>query len=142
MPKSLRSFIEQIDHQHPEDLAVVKRTVDPNNYDVSAVLEHLTQRKQFPMVLFDSTLNLKGQPSGMRIVSNVFGTRELIADALGFPREKAGMSLALEYARLERAQIPWRGVRAAAVWTSWWSPPACSPAGTRRRSTWRPAHRS
>ncbi len=111
MPKSLRSFIEQIDHQHPEDLAVVKRTVDPNNYDVSAVLEHLTQRKQYPMVLFESPLDLDGNPSGMRIVANVFATRERVADALGFPREKSGMPLSLEYARLERAQIPWLGIR-------------------------------
>src|SRR5438874_3056305 len=110
MPKSLRSFIEQVDHQHPEDLAVVTRTVDPNNYDVTAVLQHLENRKQFPMVLFESPLNLKGQPSGMRIVSNVFGTRELIADAIGFPREKSAMPLSLEYARLERAQIPWRAI--------------------------------
>jgi len=110
MPKSLRSFIEQIDHQHPEDLAVVKRAVDPNNYDVSAILEHLTQRQRFPMVLFESPLNLRGAASGMRVVSNVFATRELVADALGFPREKAGMSLALEYARLERGQIPWIGI--------------------------------
>src|SRR5216110_549297 len=110
MPKSLRSFIEQIDHQHPEDLAVVKRPVDPNNYDVSAVLEHLTQRQRFPMVLFEAPLNLKGASSGMRVVSNVFGTRELVADALGFPREKAGMPLSLEYARLERGQIPWLGI--------------------------------
>lgn len=110
MPKSLRSFIEQIDHEHPEELALVRRTVDPGNYDVTAVLELLTQRKQFPMVLFESTRDGYGADSGMRIVSNVFATRERIADALSFPREKAGMGLSLEYARLERAQIPWRGV--------------------------------
>lgn len=110
MPKSLRSFIEQIDHQHPEDLAVVKRPIDAGNYDVTAVLEHLTQRKRFPMVLFESTRDLYGNDSGIRILSNVFASRERIADALGFPRERAGMELSLEYARLERAQIPWRSI--------------------------------
>jgi UbiD family decarboxylase len=112
MPKNLRSFIEQIDHQHPDELAVVKRTVDPNRYDVTAILEHLTLRKEFPMVLFESALDLEGRESGMRIVSNVFASRERIADALDFPREKSGMGLSLEYARLERNQIPWRGIPA------------------------------
>ena len=110
MPKSLRSFLEQLDDQHPEDLAVVNRTVDPDRYEVTAVLEQLTQRQQFPMVLFNSALDLQGHDSGMRIVSNVYATRERIADALDFPREKAGMALSLEYARLERDQIPWRAI--------------------------------
>jgi 2,5-furandicarboxylate decarboxylase 1 len=110
VPKSLRSFIEQIDHQHPDELAIVSRTVDPDNYDVTAVLAKLTQRQQFPMVLFESTRDLLGHDSGMRIVSNVFASRERIADALDFPREKAQMPLSLEYARLERSQIPWRGI--------------------------------
>ncbi len=110
MPKSLRSFVEQIDHQHPDELAVVRRVVDPNNYDVTAVLAHLTLRKQFPMVLFESALDLLGADSDMRIVSNVFAARERIADALDFPREKAGMPLSLEYARRERDQIPWHGI--------------------------------
>ena len=62
------------------------------------------------MVLFNSALDLQGHDSGMRIVSNVYATRERIADALDFPREKAGMALSLEYARLERDQIPWRAI--------------------------------
>ena len=40
----------------------------------------------------------------------MYATRERVADALDFPREKAGMPLSLEYARLERDQIPWRAV--------------------------------
>lgn len=110
MPKSLRSFIEQLAHQHPDELALVRRTVDPNRYEVTAILEHLTQRKEFPMVLFESALDLHGRDSGMRVASNVFATRERIADALDYPREQCGMGLSLEYARLERAQIPWRAI--------------------------------
>jgi len=110
VPKSLRSFIEQVGHEHPEELAVVRRTVDPGNYDVTAILEQLTQQQRFPMLLCESALDLQGRPSGMRVASNVFATRERIADAIGHPREKSGMELSMEYARLEREQIPWRGV--------------------------------
>jgi UbiD family decarboxylase len=83
VPKSLRSFIEQIGHEHPDELAVVRRTVDPGNYDVTAILEQLTQQQRFPMLLCESALDLQGRPSGVRVASNVFATRERIADAIG-----------------------------------------------------------
>jgi UbiD family decarboxylase len=62
------------------------------------------------MLLCESTLDGYGRESGLRLASNVFATRERIADAIGHPRDRSGMELSLAYAGLEREQIPWRGI--------------------------------
>lgn len=105
MPKSLQTFLHELRDQSPEDLLHIDKRVDPNNYDVTAFLEHLTQRKRFPVTLFHKTLNQRQQDSQFPIVSNVFGTRERIARAIGVKVEDAGMEVALEYARLEREKV-------------------------------------
>ncbi len=105
MPKSLQSFLHELSDESPEDLLHIDKKVDPDNYDVTAILEHLTQRKRFPATLFHKTLNQHHQDSQFPIVSNVFATRERIARAIGVKVEDAGMELSLEYARLERQKV-------------------------------------
>src|SRR5690242_18616831 len=105
MPKSLQTFLQELRDESPEDLLHIDRKVDPDNYDVTAILEHLTQRKRFPATLFHHTLNQHHQDSQFPIVSNVFATRERIARAIGVKVEDSGMELSLEYARLEREKV-------------------------------------
>ncbi len=105
MPKSLQSFLRELRDEAPEELLHIDKKVDPNNYDVTAILEHLAQRRRHPTTLFHKTLNQRGQESQFPIVSNVFGTRERIARAIGVRVEDAGMELSLEYARLEREKV-------------------------------------
>jgi UbiD family decarboxylase len=106
MPKSLQSFLHELGDQSPEDLLHIEKKVNPDNYDVTAIMEHLTQRKRFPTVLFHKTQSLLQQDSDFAIASNVFATRERIARAIGVKVEDAGMELSLEYARLEREKVP------------------------------------
>ncbi len=105
MAKDLSSFINRLKESFPDDVVEVNRTVKPSNYDVTAILEHLTQANRFPLVVFNSAENLLGEKSQFSIVSNVFGTRERCATILDFPRDQYKMPLSLEFAKKERLAI-------------------------------------
>jgi UbiD family decarboxylase len=113
MPKDLPGFLDLLRREHPEMLAEVERTVDPNRFEVTALLEHLLRRKLYPTLLCKSTLNLYGQPSEFQVASSIFGTRERCAVALDFPPEQSGMELSLHYSVLERRPIPPRVIPAS-----------------------------
>jgi len=105
LARDLRGFIDEVREQHPEDMADVWPTVNPANFEATAILQHLDLDKRYPLTYFHKPLDLNSNQSRFGLVSNVFGTRERCADALGVPREQAGMPLSLEFARLEREQV-------------------------------------
>lgn len=88
------------------ELVRVERLVDVQNYESTALLEHLYQQKLTPAVLFERTTNLLGEESGFALVSNLFATRERNAMALDWPRELAKLELAQEYARRTNQSMP------------------------------------
>lgn len=94
-----------LERAHPEQIVHVTETVDPANFDVTAVLKHLELRRQFPLVVFDRPLNLFGKPSDFPIATNIYATRARCALALGLGEEDALMPLSLEYARREEQRI-------------------------------------
>jgi 2,5-furandicarboxylate decarboxylase 1 len=106
LAKDLRSFLEKVKNELPNDFVEVTRPVDPNNFDVTAILEHLTKKGKFPLVLFKNARDLKGEDTDISIVSNVFAKRERCALALDWPVDQPNLPLSLEYARLERETIP------------------------------------
>ncbi|MGI6318441.1 MAG: hypothetical protein ACOX1J_06945 [Dethiobacteria bacterium] len=106
MAKDLRFFLEKVKSELPDDYIEVTRPVDPNNFDVTAILEHLTKQNKFPLVLFKNPKNLKGEDAEIPVVSNVFAKRERCALALDWPVDQSNHPLSLEYARLERETIP------------------------------------
>ncbi|HZU07264.1 MAG TPA: UbiD family decarboxylase [Chloroflexota bacterium] len=106
MPKDLSSFINRICAEFPDQVVTVRRPIDPNAFEVTAILQHLDDRGQYPMALFEQPLNLLGEPAEFPLVSNIFGTRERCALALDMPPEQCKLPLSLEYARREREQIP------------------------------------
>ncbi len=61
-------------------------------YELSAVLMRLEQRKQFPTVLFNNVKNLLGEP-GHQVVMNLTALRENLAFALGMDRSEYRMEL-------------------------------------------------
>lgn len=105
MAKSLSSFLAQLREQRPADLVEIKRTVRPAQFEVTAILEHLDRSGRYPVALFHNPTNLLGSPSPFRIVSNVFGTRERCAMALGLDPARPGMELSLGYSALERQKV-------------------------------------
>jgi len=105
MPKDLSGFISRISAEFPDQVVTIRRPVRASEYEVTAILQHLDDRGQYPMALFEQPINMLGEPAEFPIVSNVFGTRERCALALDLPPEQAKLPLSLEYARREREQI-------------------------------------
>ena len=112
MPKDLASFINRVSAEFPDDVITVRRQINPDAHECTAILQHLHQRGERPMALFESPLNLLGEPSEFPVVMNVMATRERCALALDFPPEQANLPLSLEYARRERQQVAPRVVDA------------------------------
>jgi UbiD family decarboxylase len=100
---SLRRFVDALEGAEPREVVRVPRLVDPARYEVTAVLKHLENRGMFPLVRFDQTRNLHGDPSAFPLLSNIYASRERCARALGLPPSQAGMELSIEYARRLKA---------------------------------------
>jgi 2,5-furandicarboxylate decarboxylase 1 len=104
MPKSLRTFLDNVRRQAPEELVHVNRVVNPANYDVAAILKHLGARKQFPILIFDRPINLHGRASQTRLVLHCENTRRKIQIALGVSKETDRTDLAEECLRREASR--------------------------------------
>ncbi|MCL2165324.1 MAG: UbiD family decarboxylase [Oscillospiraceae bacterium] len=105
MAKDLRTFLEQIKNEHPDQYATVEKPVDPANFDVTAILEQMTLKKKDPLVVFEQPKNLRGEVSDIRLVSNIYATRERCALILDWPMDKCNHDLTMEFARLDRERI-------------------------------------
>ena len=105
MPKSLSSFLEELGAS-PKELRRVARPIRPNAFEATALLTHLERRGDYSAVLFEKPENLLAEPSTFSLVSNIFATRERIAQAIGHPRDQIGLPLSLEMARRERMSLP------------------------------------
>jgi len=113
VPKTLGSFLDFLKENYPSELATVSRPIKPAEFEVSALLEKLDQEKSYPAVLFNDPANVHGQPSGIKLVSNIFATRERCALAFGMNPADSKMPLSLEYARRENLSIPPEVIRDA-----------------------------
>ncbi len=105
MAKDLHGFIKQLERDAANDLVRVTKPVDPANFDVTAILEHLNRRGRRPAVLFEDPRNLRGESAGIPVYINGFATRERCAVALDFPPDQAKLPLSLEFSRLEQQPI-------------------------------------
>jgi 2,5-furandicarboxylate decarboxylase 1 len=103
--KDLSGFIAKLRREYPQEIVEIDRPVRPDQFEVTALLEHLTKAKRFPLVLFRNCADLKGRAAGVPIATNVFARRERCALALDFPPEKSRMELSLHYSRLERQRM-------------------------------------
>ncbi len=102
MAKDLHQFIKQLEADHPDDIVRITKQVDPANFDVTAVMEHLGRQGRRPAGLFEHPLNLHGEPSDIPVLINVFAERARCATALDFDRAQYKLPLSLEFARREQ----------------------------------------
>ncbi len=102
--KSLSTYLDQI-RDDPAEFRTVSRKVDPMNFDVTAILKHLDQRREYPTVQFDNALNMHGKPSAFPLVTNLWATRERCAEAVGLSRKQAGGELGALFADLLKKRI-------------------------------------
>lgn len=77
MPQDLRSFLEQIKRDHPEDFLVVSREVDPA-FEITAITVKLEQEaKRRPIILFEK---VKG--TDFPVLTNLHAGRSRLAAAI------------------------------------------------------------
>jgi 2,5-furandicarboxylate decarboxylase 1 len=96
--KSLSDYLDLI-RGNPAEFRTVSRQVNPMDFDVTAVLKHLDNRGEYPVVQFDNPLNMHGEPSEFPILSNLWATRERCAEAVGLKRSQAGAELGSLFAQ-------------------------------------------
>jgi UbiD family decarboxylase len=91
-PRSLATYLDLI-RDNPKEFRTVSRTVNPMDFEATAILQHLENRGEFPTVEFTKPLNLHGETSQFPLLMNLWATRERCAEAIGLPRVKAGREL-------------------------------------------------
>src|SRR5207302_10936784 len=105
MSKDLRVFLDDLQERLPYDFIRIERTVSPKDFEVTALLQHLENQKNFPVLFFEKPLDLNGKPSAFPLLSNVFATRQRCALSLGMKPNEGELPLSLEYARREDTMI-------------------------------------
>lgn len=103
-PQSLDTYLATL-RDRPSEFRTVSRPVDPANFDVTAILEHLDRGKQYPAVLFEHPKNLHGEPSDIPVLSNLWATRARCAEMLGLQPHETRRELGLRYAELMKRSI-------------------------------------
>jgi 2,5-furandicarboxylate decarboxylase 1 len=105
MTKNIRTFLEDLKREAPDELAIINKKVDPANYEVTAIIKHLQDRKKFPVLLFENPLNLKGEANEFRFITNIFSTKRKIEIALGMPKERKRTELVEELLKREEKKL-------------------------------------
>jgi len=101
MAKDLKGFLKAIRKALPHEMVTIDKVVNPEKFEVTALLRHLEVRGKFPVLLFDKPLDLMKREAGFKLITNVFATRQNCALALGLDPSDWQLGLSLEYARRE-----------------------------------------
>ena len=105
MPKSLRTFLDDMRRAYPSEVVSVSKTVNPLTYDITAIVKQLGALKKFPVLIFDHPLNAHGQPTDMKVVMSAENSQKKIQVALGLPAEMNRAEMARECLRREAGKI-------------------------------------
>jgi UbiD family decarboxylase len=83
MPQGLRTFLDQVKRDNPQDFLVISREVDPA-FEITAITVKLEQEaKRRPILLFEK---VKG--SNFPVLTNVHAGRSRLAAAIGAKSEE------------------------------------------------------
>lgn len=105
MPKSLRSFLDDMRRCYPGEVVSISKSVNPLTWDVTAVVKHLGALKKFPVLIFEHPLNAHGQPTDMKVVMSAENSQKKIQVALGLPPEMNRAEMARECLRREAGRV-------------------------------------
>jgi 2,5-furandicarboxylate decarboxylase 1 len=73
----LRSFIEKVRHEFPDEILTINREVDPR-FEITALVAKLEQERRFPILAFENVRGTK-----FPVVTNVHAGRRRLASAIG-----------------------------------------------------------
>ncbi|HEY7066520.1 MAG TPA: UbiD family decarboxylase [Chloroflexota bacterium] len=93
--RDLRGFLAFLEQHHPDQLYYVDREVDPH-FEITALLAKLERQQRYPVVVFR---NVRG--SRLPVVTNVHGSFERLALAIGLPANASVPEFTREYSRRE-----------------------------------------
>ena len=105
MPKSLRSFLDDMRREYPAEVVTVSKAVNPLTYDITAIVKQLGALKRFPVLIFDNPLNAHGVATDMKVVMSAENSQKKIQVALGVPVSMDRAEMARECLRRETAKI-------------------------------------
>jgi 2,5-furandicarboxylate decarboxylase 1 len=105
MPKSLRTFLEDMRHAYPNEIVNISKPVNPLTYDITAIVKHLGGLKKFPVLVFDNPLNAHGRPTDMKVVMSAENSQKKIQVALGLPADMDRAEMARECLRREAGKV-------------------------------------
>ena len=105
MPKSLRTFLDDMRRAYPSEVVSIAKTVNPLSYDVTAIVKQLGALKKFPILIFEQPLNAHGHANDMKLVMSAENSQKKIQVALGIPAETDRAEMARECLRREAAKI-------------------------------------
>jgi len=93
----LRSFIENVRREFPDEILTISKEVDPR-FEITALVAKLEQERRFPILVFE---NVKG--TKFPVVTNVHAGRRRLASAIGSEPRSA---VANYLRRIERPIAP------------------------------------
>ncbi len=105
MPKDLRTFLDDMRRLYPSEVVAISKTVNPSNYDVTAIVKHLGARKKFPTLIFDQPLNLHGKHNDIKLVMCAENSQKKLQVGLGVSRNMDRAEMARECLRREAARV-------------------------------------
>ena len=105
MPKSLRTFLDDMRRAYPSEVVSVAKAVDPCAYDVTAIVKQLGALKKFPLLIFENPLNAHGRTTDMKLVMCAENSQKKIQVALGLARDTDRAEMARECLRRETGRI-------------------------------------
>ncbi len=105
MPKDLRTFLDDIRRTYPSEVVTVSKSVNPSNYDVTAIVKQLGALKKFPVLIFEQPLNAHGLASDMKLVMCAENSQKKVQVALGVSRDMDRAEMARECLRREAGRI-------------------------------------
>jgi UbiD family decarboxylase len=106
MPKNLRTFLDDMRRLYPGEVVTISKSVNPSNYDVTAIVKQLGALKKFPILIFDQPLDVHGQLNDMKLVISAENSQKKVQVALGVAPEMDRAEMARECLRREAQRIP------------------------------------
>ena len=92
--------------EYPSEVVNIAKTVNPLNYDVTAIVKQLGALKKFPILIFDQPLNAHGEHNDMGLVIGAENSQKKVQVALAVPPDMDRAEMARECLRREAKRIP------------------------------------
>ena len=107
MAIDLRTFMEILQKEMPDDFVAVTKEVDPK-FEITAIQQKLENEGRFPFLVFENVKNVRGEKSGIKVATNIFADRQYCALALGLAKEQWRMETSFKFA--EKSMQPLKPV--------------------------------